>query len=152
MREQNRSSSQTSADAPRHNTNLGAVGTILLSVLFAGCGQLIFKAALNDIGELELSVDMFISMATSPLLLLGLAVFGVSAFLWLIALMKADLSFAFPFISLSYVIVLLGGAILFDEKITALRMFGFVLIVAGIFVVARGEASVKNRESEEVTP
>lgn len=121
------------------STNLQALTMILVSVLFAGSGQLLFKAALNEIGELQLSIDMFISMATSPLLLLGLAVFGISALLWLTALMKAELSFAYPFLSLSYVIVLVGGAVLFGEEITLTRILGFILIIIGLLVVANGE-------------
>lgn len=121
------------------NMNLGSIGLILLSVLLAGSGQLIFKAALNDIGELSISVDMFISLITSPLLILGLLVFGASAVFWLIALMKAELSFAYPFLGLTHIIVLLGGAVLFDEKITWLRIVGFMFIITGLFVIARGE-------------
>ncbi len=119
--------------------NLGSVGLILLSVLLAGSGQLIFKAALNQIGQLQLSLEMFVKLATSPLLLLGLAVFGLSALLWLIALMKAELSFAYPFLSLTYVIVLVGGALLFHEQITLARIIGFIVIVTGLFVVARDD-------------
>lgn len=121
------------------NANLGSLGLILLSVVLAGSGQLIFKAALNEIGELTIGFDTLISLATSPLLILGLGVFGVSAVFWLIALMKAELSFAYPFLSLSYVIVLMGGVVLFDETITVLRVAGFALIVTGLFVVARSE-------------
>lgn len=121
------------------SSNLSSLGLILLSVLLAGTGQLIFKAALNDIGELSISADMFISLITSPLLILGLFVFGISAVFWLIALMKAELSFAYPFLGLTHVIVLLGGSLLFDDKITWLRIVGFMFIIAGLFVIARGE-------------
>lgn len=121
------------------STNLRALAMILVSVVFAGSGQLLFKAAVNEIGELQLSIDMFINMATNLYLWMGLTVFGISAFLWLIALMKAELSFAYPFLSLSYVIVLLGGALIFNEQITALRLVGFLVIITGLFIVANGE-------------
>lgn len=131
---------QTTTPATRKATaNLKSVGLILTSVVFAGSGQLIFKAALNDIGTLTLEFSALIDLATSPLLLLGLAVFGLSALLWLIALMRAELSFAYPFLSLSYVIVLLGGALLFSEQITLPRLLGFGLIITGLVIVARDE-------------
>lgn len=120
-------------------TNMRALGVVFLSVLLAGVGQLIFKGALNDIGPLSLSIEMFISLATSPLLLLGLIVYAASALLWLIALMQAELSFAYPFLSLSYVIVLLGGGLLFNEQVTQGRLLGFAIIIVGIFIVASGE-------------
>jgi drug/metabolite transporter (DMT)-like permease len=119
--------------------NLSALGLILLSVVLAGSGQLIFKAAMNSLGELELTLPGLVALVTSPLLLVGLAVFFVSALLWLVALLRADLSFAVPFLSLSYVIVLTGSYTLFHEHIGPLRLVGFALIVLGLFVVARGE-------------
>lgn len=139
-----RSVSETATTAPaapaQSRQNMRSIRLVLLSVLLAGAGQLIFKAAVSQLGQLEISVDLFIAFATSPALLLGLAVFGVSAFLWLVALMKADLSFAYPFLSLSYVVVLIGGSLLFAEKITTLRIIGFLVIISGIFIVARGES------------
>lgn len=119
--------------------NLASMGLILASVLLAAAGQLTFKAGLNQIGELQLSFDMLVKVFTSPVLLLGLALFGFSALLWLIALMKAELSFAYPFISLSYVTVLLGGALLLNEQISPARLLGFATIIVGLFVIARGE-------------
>lgn len=117
-------------------SNRGSVGLVLLSVLLAAAGQLIFKAALNQIGELTLSVDMLVRLMTEPLMLVGLAVFAASALLWLVALMRAELSFAYPFLSLSYVLVLLGGAVVFRESITPLRVAGFAAIILGLFIVA----------------
>jgi multidrug transporter EmrE-like cation transporter len=116
--------------------NRGAVSLVLASVLLAAAGQLLFKAGLNQIGGLTISVGMIVSILTNPIMLVGLVIFAASAFLWLIALMRAELSFAYPFLSLSYVLVLLGGAVFFDEQITPLRVLGFAAIIVGIFIVA----------------
>ncbi len=117
-------------------SNRGSVGLVLLSVLFAAAGQLIFKAALNQIGKLTLSIELIGRLLTEPLMLVGLIVFAASAMLWLVALMRAELSFAYPFLSLSYVLVLIGGAVVFQETITPLRVAGFGAIIIGLFVVA----------------
>lgn len=111
---------------------------ILISVLLAGVGQLVFKAALNQIGELAISFQTLIDLATTPLMLLGLVIYGASALLWLLALMTVDLSFAYPFLSLTYVIVLGGGVLFFDEQLTVLRIVGASLVVAGLIIIARG--------------
>jgi drug/metabolite transporter (DMT)-like permease len=122
-------------------SNLQALGIILLSVALGAVGQLVFKAAMNSIGVLEPSLELLVRMATNPLLLLGGGIFGASTVLWLLALSRADLSFAYPFLSLTYVAVLLGGALLFSEQITPPRIIGFVVVVAGLIIVARGEQS-----------
>jgi len=126
--------------APR-TANMQALGLILLSVALGAVGQLVFKAAMSSIGALQLSLDLLLRMATNPLLLLGVAIFGVSTVLWLLALSRAELSFAYPFLSLTYVVVLIGGALLFKEQITLPRILGFVVVVVGLLVVARGEKS-----------
>jgi drug/metabolite transporter (DMT)-like permease len=121
------------------NANFQVLGFILISVLLNAVGQLVFKAAMNSLGPLELSLDMALRMAVNPLLLLGLVIYAGSTFLWLMSLSKADLSFAYPFLSLTYFLVLLGGAVLFAEQITVTRIIGFVVVVVGLLIVARSE-------------
>lgn len=131
----------TPADATpaSKSANFQVLGFILVSVFLNAIGQLVFKAAMNSLGPLEISLDHMLKMATNPLLLLGLVIYAASTFLWLISLSKADLSFAYPFLSLTYFVVLLGGAILFAEQITIARVAGFVIVVVGLLIVARSE-------------
>ena len=127
---------------PPNTTNLKAIGFILGSVVSGAIGQLILKGGMNsltDQGPLQLSLDTLLRMATNPLVMVGIAVFGVSTILWLLALMKADLSFAFPFLSLTYIVVLFGGTVLFHEEVTLARVIGFAVIVLGVWIVARSE-------------
>ena len=129
----------TAIEPETRSANLQSIGLVLASVACGAVGQLTLKAGMNSLGPLELSVNTLISMATSPLLIVGIAIFGVSTLLWLLALMKADLSFAYPFLSLTYIAVLVGGAILFHEKVTLPRVIGFAVIVTGVLIVARSE-------------
>ena len=125
------------------SANVQSIGMVLTSVAFGAVGQLTLKAGMNSIvqtyGKLQLSVDTLLHMATNPLLILGIAIFGISTLLWLFALAKADLSFAYPFLSLTYLAVLLGGAFLFGDKVTLPRVLGFATIIAGVWIVARSE-------------
>jgi len=56
---------------------------------------------------------------------------------WMLALGKAELSYAYPFTSLSFVLILFASAIVFDEPITATKIAGMALIVTGIVVGSR---------------
>ncbi len=133
--------------APAKSGNLQSIGILLASVAFGAVGQLTLKAGMNSVrgdGQaLQFSPDTLIKMATNPLLLLGIAIFFISTLLWLLALSKADLSFAYPFLSLTYMAVLIGGAFLFHEAITLPRVLGFAVIVTGVWVVARSEQKKK---------
>jgi len=121
------------------NANIQSLGLVLTSVAFGAVGQLVLKAGMNSLGGVQLSVDTLLKMATNPLLIVGIAIFGISTLLWLLALAKADLSFAYPFLSLIYIAVLFGGAVLFKEAITLPRVLGFAVIVTGVWIVARSE-------------
>ncbi len=125
------------------NANMQSVGMVLASVAFGAVGQLTLKAGMNSVvqpyGKLQLSPDTLIHMATNPLLIVGIAIFGISTLLWLFALAKADLSFAYPFLSLTYLAVLLGGAFLFGDKVTLPRVLGFAVIITGVWIVAHSE-------------
>lgn len=123
----------------RSQANVQAIGILLASVAFGAVGQLVLKAGMNGLGKLQLSADTLLRMATSPLLLVGIAIFVISTLLWLLALAKADLSFAYPFLSLTYLAVLVGGALLFREAVTLPRVLGFVVIITGVWIVARSE-------------
>ncbi|NWG16304.1 MAG: hypothetical protein HXY41_06680 [Chloroflexi bacterium] len=129
----------TVSEKPKTSANLQALGLVLASVAFGAVGQLVLKAAMNSLGELQLSLETLLAMATSPLLLVGVAIFAISTLLWLLALIKADLSFAYPFLSLTYIAVLIGGAVLFHEQVTFDRVLGFAVIVTGVWIVARSE-------------
>jgi len=53
------------------------------------------------------------------------------------ALSRVDLSFAYPFLSVSYVLVLLAGYFWFGEAVNAYRIIGITLICFGTLFVAR---------------
>lgn len=133
------SSTPVTSRQSNREANLGSLGLVLTSVALGAVGQLVLKSAMNGLGQRQLSLQTLMDMATSPTLIIGIGIFGFSTLLWLFALTKADLSFAYPFLSLIYVAVLIGGALFFHEQVTLPRVVGFVVIVAGVLIVARGE-------------
>jgi multidrug transporter EmrE-like cation transporter len=120
------------------------IGLILLSVTLAAVAQLTLKTGVNRVTEdvgggsgLELSAASLRALLASPIVWGGLVLFGVSAVVWLFALSRASLSFAYPFASLSYVLILLFGRFTLNEQVTPLRVGGVALIVTGIVMVAQ---------------
>jgi drug/metabolite transporter (DMT)-like permease len=116
-----------------------SVGIIFLSVLLGAIGQLMLKSAAVSMGKLELSPQLLVTMATNPRLILAVAIYGVSAVFWLLALSRADLSFVYPFLSLTFIAVLLGSTLLFNEVINPTRVLGFAVIIGGLLIIAQGE-------------
>jgi multidrug transporter EmrE-like cation transporter len=55
----------------------------------------------------------------------------------LVVLSKVDISFAYPFLGLSFVLVTLYGHFMLDESVNIWRIAGVVLIVSGVSLVAK---------------
>ena len=64
-------------------------------------------------------------------------IFVASASVWLIVLSRTSLSFAYPFASLTYVLILLFDRLVLQEPISALRYGGVALIIAGLVLISR---------------
>ena len=113
---------------------------ILLSVTMGVVGQLFIKRGLNSLGSVDYAsglIGAYIRIFLTPYVVAGLSIYFLGVFFWLYALSKVDLSFAYPFVSLSYVLVLLISWVILGEHITGLRWAGVGLICAGVFIVSR---------------
>ena len=117
---------------------------ILISVVIGVAGQLLLKKGMNNMGELSLSLpwrellDVLWRIGTNPYVFFGLAVYLLSTVFWLIALSHVDLSYAYPFASLSYGFTIFGSWWLLGESITPLRLIGTLIICGGVVVISRG--------------
>lgn len=76
-------------------------------------------------------------LAQSPMILLGLGLYGVGALLWLFVLGRAPLSLAYPFVGIGFILTMLAGAWWLDESLSAARIAGTLMIAAGCVLVAR---------------
>ncbi len=113
------------------------IGLILLSVALAALAQLTLKHGMNQVGVASLSAGSLKAVATNLSVIGGLAIFGLSAVVWLVVLSRASLSFAYPFASLTYVLILLADKFVLHEEIPILRWAGVFAIMAGIVMVAQ---------------
>lgn len=57
--------------------------------------------------------------------------------LWIKVLTKSDLSYAYPMVSLGYVLVALLSKFLFNEPFTVNKVIGVVMIISGVFILNR---------------
>jgi drug/metabolite transporter (DMT)-like permease len=120
------------------------IGLILLSVALAAVAQLTLKHGMNQVtghGEIPLDlgrpVDTLRRVMGNISVWAGLATFVLSAGVWLVVLSKASLSFAYPFASLTYVLILVFDRLVLHEPISGLRYGGVALIIAGLLLISR---------------
>lgn len=99
-------------------------------------GQLMMKArALAHAmpvgaGKLQYLVSMFTDIGVISCL----AAAVLAAVLWMLALERLEVGFAYPFMALSFVLVPVGSAVLLGEALPPLQLLGLALIVAGVTV------------------
>ncbi|WP_182084874.1 EamA family transporter [Aureimonas sp. ME7] len=115
---------------------------ILFTVLTNAAAQMLLKYGMMQLGPLSFSgvnpVVKILSIVFSPFVFLGLCVFVVSMASHLFVLSKVDLSYAYPFLSLAYVVVAFAAWALFGEQINASAIAGIALICLGTVFIARG--------------
>ena len=116
------------------------LGLILFSVLLVDIGQLTLKYGINSLGVVEWSsalfVSNFLSILQTPMIILGILFMVSSAFTWLLALAKTNLSYAYPILSFGYVIVSVFAWLFFGETLGVVKIVGLVIIAMGVIMLS----------------
>ncbi|HEX2052353.1 MAG TPA: EamA family transporter [Actinomycetota bacterium] len=120
--------------------SLKTIGLVLFSVFLATAGQLTLKTGMARVGylgteRLSQPFQLLLQVARTWQVIVGLVLFVVSAVSWLIVLSRVPLSFAYPFVGITYVLLPLFGRFVLKEHVPAMRWFGVFLIVAGVVLV-----------------
>jgi drug/metabolite transporter (DMT)-like permease len=118
-----------------------AIIYILIAVLASATGQILLKKGMNNIGEVILDLRELLSIlwriGTNPYVIIGLIIYLAGTVFWLAALSQVDLSYAYPFASLSYIVMLVASWGLFDEKISLMRLLGTLVVGIGVLLISR---------------
>jgi multidrug transporter EmrE-like cation transporter len=117
------------------------VALIVLSVCLSALAQISFKSGMSSPAAQSalaraLSPRTILLLAANTRIILGFALYVASAALWLWVLARTELSLAYPFVSIGFVITMLGGALLFGEAITVARLAGTALVCCGVALLA----------------
>lgn len=114
------------------------VGTVLFTVY----SQLIMRWQVGLAGTPPTGIDekiLFVGrLLINPWVFSGIVATFLAGVSWMLTMTRFEISYAFPFVSLNYVIVLLAGFLLFGETFSAAKLLGTTLIVAGLVVIAKG--------------
>jgi drug/metabolite transporter (DMT)-like permease len=121
--------------------SLLTLALILATVTASACAQLALKLGMTSPAVAaampEGGKSLLLAVASSPMVWTGLTIYGLSVAVWLWILSKVELSLAYPFVGVSFIVVMLFGAFLLNESVTPLRMAGTLLIAVGCVLVAR---------------
>jgi multidrug transporter EmrE-like cation transporter len=112
-----------------------------LTILFTVYGQIIIKWQIRHAGELPASLSgkftFLLSQFGNLWIISGFAAAFLASLVWMAAMTKLELSFAYPFMSLSFVLVVALSLVLFDEIFSWYKVVGMGIIILGLFVFSR---------------
>jgi multidrug transporter EmrE-like cation transporter len=114
---------------------------ILAVVTTNALSQLLLKQGMLTVGAFDFSTGVLIQtlprVMLNPYVIGGLLILVFSMALHLMVLSRVEISFAYPFLSVSYVIVLLAGYWFFGENVGLLRIAGIGFICLGTYCIAQ---------------
>jgi drug/metabolite transporter (DMT)-like permease len=121
--------------------NYLVLSLILTDVALNVVGQLSLKFGMSKMGNFAISLPTLLSVfaraAINPFIILGVFCYGMGFLVWLIVLAKADVSYAYPMISLGYVFTAVLAWLLLGENVTITRFAGILVTCLGVFIIAR---------------
>jgi uncharacterized membrane protein len=114
---------------------------IFATIFFTVYGQLVIKWRVSQAGALPKStterVAFVLQLIINPWMLSALGGAVLASLFWMAALRKFELSYAYPFMSLSFILVFLLSIPIFHETFSVGKCLGLLLITSGIVVMSR---------------
>ncbi len=103
---------------------------IAVAVVLGSAAQLFLKAGTN-------AAPVDLKLAFDPRILAGIACYGISLIVWVLALSKTPVSVAYPMVSVGFALNAVLAWWLLGEAVTPARLLGIAVIIAGVILVAR---------------
>ena len=115
---------------------------IFSTILFTVYSQLIMRWRVTEAGALPADmadkVHYIVALLLNPWVISGIVATFLAGISWMLAMTKFEISYAYPFVSLNYLLVLAAGFLLFQESLSITKLAGSALVILGIIVIAKG--------------
>lgn len=115
----------------RHGVALG----LALAIVLDTAGQMLWKRAAAGLPASLSPRVLWTALLHDPLPLAVLGVFALQLVNWLLVLERAELSYAQPITSLSYVTVVAMSVWLLGERLDPVRLAGVGLVLLGVGLI-----------------
>jgi drug/metabolite transporter (DMT)-like permease len=114
-------------------------GLLLIAIGLTVTGEVLLKLGMNavraDVGAFSTSLPVLVRTFTEWRVVLGFGLIFSGALFWLGVISRADFSFAYPLLALSYVVALFPARYVIGEQITPNRIIGALIVVAGAIII-----------------
>lgn len=117
---------------------------VFLTILFTVYGQVILKWRISSLNWSLTTTDgvgqmivSYVKFLFDPLIFSGFVSAFVASVFWMLAMTKFELTYAYPFMSLSPALVFVIGILVLGETFTIGKILGLLLIMIGILVTVK---------------
>ena len=115
---------------------------VSIVILLVTYGQLVIKYEVNKLGpipaESREALGYLVRAFLNPGILSALLAATFAAVAWMATLSRYELSSVYPLLSLNFLLVPLLSVLLFGEMMNWSKVTGALVIVLGVFLIARG--------------
>ena len=120
---------------------MNAMILILTGVMLNAAAQIFLKIGMQRIGHFDLTlnnaVPVVLQAATSLPIIGGMACYVISILVWLVVLSRVEVSFAYPMVSLGYVVTTLIAYMWLGEQVSAMRFAALSVILLGVWMMSK---------------
>jgi len=114
------------------------IAVLALAIIFNAMANILIKVGMNKVGETEWILELAKKAVVQPQLIAGIVSFIMAFVSYSYILTKLNLSIAYPImVSMGLVIVVTVSYLFLHESISIVQIFGFVLIITGVWMVAK---------------
>lgn len=121
--------------------NLSVFGLILLSVTLSAIAQIVLKHGMTAVATRDAlavgGLHAITTILTNAYVIGGLALYGLGMVFWLGVLSRVDVSQAYPFVGLGFLLTMAFGILLLGEPFSLGRATGTLMVLLGVLLVAR---------------
>lgn len=114
---------------------------ILATLVFTVYSQVIMRWQVVQAGPLPADFGdrarFVILLLLSPWVLSSVVATFLAGVSWMLTMTRFELSYAYPWIGLNFVLIMGAGFLIFNEALSAGKLAGTLLVVIGIVVIAR---------------
>ena len=115
---------------------------ILATVVCTVYSQLVMRWQVGAAGEPPLDgpgkMRFVLTLLVNPWVLSGIVATFFAGVSWMLAMTRFEISYAYPFISLNYIVILAAGILLFNESLSQQKILGTVIVIVGIALISKG--------------
>ena len=110
---------------------------IFIYILCVTTAQLLLKISMMNMGMVKIDINFFVNSFSDVRIIAGTFLYCVSFIIWIITLNRVEITFAYPLLSLSVVLVAVISWLFFNETFNMIRLSGIALTIMGAWLVVK---------------